>query len=222
MDASAGWAALASGGKDSVLALQKAIDRNIPVRYIVTVRPRNPDSYMFHTSNLDAVRLIAGRIGCEYVEVPTEGNKEEEVADLEHALEKIGVSGIVTGAIGSVYQRERLDEVARRLSIRVFAPLWHMDPEALLREVSSRMDAIIVVCAADGLDTTFLGAHIDEGLMCRLMQVADRRKIHLAGEGGEYETLTLNAPCYHAPLTYRSARMIVTPGRSELVLEGLE
>ena len=72
----------------------------------------------------------------------------------------------------------------------------------LLREVAQRMDSIIVVTAADGLDEHFLGAHFDDELIQRLKQVAAVHRINLAGEGGEYETLTLNAPFYSRPITY--------------------
>ena len=53
------WAALTSGGKDSILSIQKAIDTGMDVRYLITARPKNRDSYMFHSSNLDVVRVIA-------------------------------------------------------------------------------------------------------------------------------------------------------------------
>ena len=52
------WAALTSGGKDSILSVQKAIDSGKNVRYLVTARPENRDSYMFHSANLDAVAAI--------------------------------------------------------------------------------------------------------------------------------------------------------------------
>ncbi|MCX6699065.1 MAG: hypothetical protein NTV68_03925 [Methanomicrobiales archaeon] len=45
-----GYAALTSGGKDSILSVQKAIDQGIQVTHLVTVRPENPDSFMFHSS----------------------------------------------------------------------------------------------------------------------------------------------------------------------------
>ena len=42
-----------------MLACQKAIDSGKDVRYLVTVRPKNSESYMFHSANLDAVPVIA-------------------------------------------------------------------------------------------------------------------------------------------------------------------
>jgi diphthine-ammonia ligase len=214
------YAALSSGGKDSVLACQKAIDGGLEVRYLVTVRPADPDSYMFHSANLDAVRVIADAAGMEYVEIQSGGVKEAELAELEAGLASLEIEGIVTGAVGSVYQRDRLAAIADRLGLALVAPLWGMDPEALLREVAARLDAIIVVTAADGLDESFLGAHFDDALIERLKRVAAARQIHLAGEGGEYESLALDAPFYRRPVTYASAEVHVTPGRSELVMRG--
>lgn len=214
------WAALTSGGKDSILSIQKAIDSGRDVEYMVTVRPKNHDSYMFHSANLDAVSLIAKVAGMEYIEITTNGRKEEELADLEAGLTGLDVEGVVAGAVASNYQAERVKAITDRLGISLFTPLWHMDTEALLKEVAQRMDAMIVVTAADGLDVHFLGAHFDEVLIGKLKHVVDKSRINLAGEGGEYETLTLNAPFYSRPITYKSSEIRSYPGRHEMILGG--
>lgn len=215
-----GWAALTSGGKDSILSIQRAIDAGMEVDYLVTVRPWNPDSYMFHTSNLDAVPVIAKVSGISYHEIPSWGKKEEELNELESGIRDLPVEGIITGAVASEYQRQRIDRIAARHALEVFSPLWHMDPEFILREVAARLESIIVVTAADGLSSHFLGAHIDESLIKELKMVASRYHIHLAGEGGEYESLTLNAPFYKRPITYKTSEIHILTDRSELVLGG--
>ena len=216
-----GFAALTSGGKDSILSVQKAIDQGIQVTHLVTVRPDNPDSFMFHSSNLDAVPVIARLSGIVYAEILTKGEKEDELKDLSEGLEKLEIDGITVGAVNSAYQNDRVHAIAESLDIEVFAPLWQMDPELLLKEVAARMDAVIVVTAADGLSEEFLGSHIDNDLIERLMKISARHHIHLAGEGGEYESLALNAPFYSRPLRYSSTRVISHgAGRNELLLGG--
>lgn len=214
------YAALSSGGKDSILACQKALDTGLEVEYMVTVRPRNPDSYMFHSANLDAVAAIARAGGMEYVEIRTAGEKEDELVDLKAGVAALECKGLVTGAVESAYQRDRLVRIAEHLDLELVTPLWRMDPLALLREVSARLHAIIVVTAADGLDASFLGVRIDGALIERLQRVAAVHQIHLAGEGGEYESLALNAPFYRHPVQFDSADVREMPGRSELVLRG--
>src|SRR5665647_554834 len=214
------WAALTSGGKDSILAIQKALDSGKDVEHIVTARPINRDSYMFHSANLDAVAAIAKVAGMKYHEIPTHGQKEEELSDLEQGLASLDVEGVIAGAVASVYQAERVKAITDRLGILLFTPLWHMDTEMLLREVAQRLDSIIVVTAAAGLDEHFLGAHFDDELIQRLQRVAAVHRINLAGEGGEYETLTLNAPFYSRPITYTSSRIVSLPDRHEMICGG--
>jgi len=214
------WAALTSGGKDSILSCQKAIDSGKDVRYMVTARPDNRDSYMFHSANLDAVPVIARVAGMEYVEIETHGRKEDELADLEDGLAALDIEGVIAGAVASEYQAVRVKNITDKLGLELFTPLWHMDTELLLREVAARMDALIIVTAAEGLDESFLGAHFNEDLIGRLKRVAAARRINLAGEGGEYESLTLNAPFFSRPITYTSSAIRSLPDRHELVLGG--
>ena len=214
------WAALTSGGKDSILSCQKAIDSGKDVRYMVTARPKNRDSYMFHSANLEAVPVMARVAGMEYVEIETHGRKEEELADLQAGLAALDIKGVIAGAVASEYQAQRIKTITDKLGLELFAPLWHMDTECLLKEVAERMDAIIVVTAAEGLDEKFLGAHFNQDLIGRLKRVAAARRINLAGEGGEYESLTLNAPFFSRPITYTTQEIRSTPDRHELVLGG--
>lgn len=214
------WAALTSGGKDSVLACQKAIDSGKDVRFLVTVRPENTESYMFHSANLDAVPVIAKVAGMEYVGIPTRGKKEEELRDLEKGLADLDIKGVVAGAVASEYQADRIRSITDRLDLSLYTPLWHMNTLDLVREVADRMDARIVVTAADGLDESFLGARFDDILIQRLIAVARTRQINIAGEGGEYESLTLNAPFYARPVTYATAEIRSSVGRHELILGG--
>ncbi|MDO9325033.1 MAG: diphthine--ammonia ligase [Methanoregula sp.] len=214
------WAALTSGGKDSILSIQKAIDSGKDVQYMVTARPKNRDSYMFHSANLDAVPVIARVAGMEYVEIETHGRKEEELADLEAGLAALDIKGVIAGAVASEYQAQRVKTITDKLGVDLFTPLWHMDTELLVQEVAERMDAMIVVTAAEGLDESFLGAHFNGDLIGRLKRVAAARRINLAGEGGEYESLTLNAPFFSRPITYTTGEIRSLPDRHELVLGG--
>lgn len=214
------WAALTSGGKDSILSCQKAIDSGKDVRYLVTARPKNRDSYMFHSANLDVVPVIAQVSGREYVEILTAGEKEAELADLEAGLAALDIEGVIAGAVASQYQADRVKAITDKLGLDLFTPLWHMDTEALLREVAARMDARIIVTAAEGLDDSFLGARFDEALIGRLKAVARTRRINLAGEGGEYESITLNAPFYSRPITFTTSEIRSKPDRHELVMGG--
>ena len=193
-------AALTSGGKDSILAIQKALDAGHTVTHMITVVPENKESYMFHSANLAAVKVMAERAGMEYVEIPTAGEKEAEITDMQEGIRGLDTEGLIVGAIASTYQRERVEAVCRELGLSVFAPLWGMEPDAVVSEVAFRMDARIVVTAADGLGENVLGKRIDDELIRILKAVEKKRRIHIAGEGGEYESLVFNAPFFSSPV----------------------
>ena len=59
-----------------------------------------------------------------------------------------------------------------------------------------------------------------QALIQRLKTVAKKYRVNIAGEGGEYESLTLNAPFFGEPVTYETSEIRTTAGRSELVLGG--
>ncbi len=189
------YAALYSGGKDSTLALWMAQERGIEVDRLITILPDRNDSYMFHKPNLGLVTMLAEAMDIPLVQKISSGIKEEELADLEDALNSVDVEGVITGAVASKYQRDRIEDIAADKDLKVISPLWGMEPvdimEMLLEE---GFECIIVGVAALGLDEGWLGRKVDRQCLGELTELNRRYGINLAGEGGEYESLVLNAP----------------------------
>ena len=190
-------AGLLSGGKDSVYAAHLTQRQGHQLAYLVSLRSRNPDSYMFHTVNIDLTRLQAEAWQIEYREALTEGEKEKELADLEAALAELDIDGIITGAIASNYQRERIDKITNKLGIKHLSPLWGKDRKQLLNDmIESGMEIIFSAVAAHGLDKTWLGEKIDTGRVSKLKALSDKYGVDMCGEGGEYESLVVDAPWF--------------------------
>ncbi len=189
-------AALISGGKDSSFAIYKALQEGHVVTDLVTIIPANPDSYMFHSANIHITELISQACGIPLTPMFSSGEKEKELEDLKRALGKVKVEGVVAGAIESEYQASRVKKICDELGIKMYAPLWHREPESLLREMISCMDIRMVKVAAAGMDESWLGRRFDERMLDDLKALHRRYRIHIAGEGGEYETLVLDAPYY--------------------------
>jgi ABC transporter with metal-binding/Fe-S-binding domain ATP-binding protein len=189
-------ACLYSGGKDSTLALHKAMRSGIKIDLLVTFLSRNKESYMFHYPNARLTSLQAEALGIRQVFVETEGVKEEELKDLSAALEDNGVGLLVTGATYSRYQADRIKRITERLGIDNVAPLWKIDPIEELGEIASEFNAIITAVAAEGLDDSFLGERIDKRMIGKLSELNRRYGINLLFEGGEAESFVLDAPLF--------------------------
>jgi ABC transporter with metal-binding/Fe-S-binding domain ATP-binding protein len=143
--------------------------------------------------------------GIPQVKVTSKGAKEKEISDLSDGLKRLvkdeQIDGLVSGAVASEYQRTRLDNVCEELGIRSFAPLWHKNPEQLVREqVSMGFEFIITSCNALGLDEHWLGRRVEEAHVNELVRLKERFGLNVAFEGGEAETFVLKAPVFKGRL----------------------
>ena len=189
--------ALISGGKDSALALHRALNQGYTVKYLVTMIPQRPDSWMFHYPNIHLVDFFAEAVDIPLVKGETSGVKETELEDLKHVLAGLQVDGVVTGAIMSQYQKKRIDRICQELNLKSIAPLWHENPQKLLAEiVSLSFEVLIVGVYAYGFNVTWLGRKINQKTISDLIKLNKKYQISVVGEGGEYETLVLNTPFF--------------------------
>ncbi|MEM4267544.1 MAG: diphthine--ammonia ligase [Candidatus Woesearchaeota archaeon] len=205
---------LFSSGKDSAYAMHLMQKQNYEIACLITIKSKNPASYMFHTPNVDIAKLQAEAMGIPLLEFETAGRKESELFDLERAIEsakkQYHIEGIVTGALFSEYQRKRIEKVCDKLGLKIFSPLWHMDQELELRQiVRSGFEVILVSIAAFGLDQKWLGKRMDHNLINNLKTIYNMYKINIAGEGGEYESLVLDGPMFKKKILIEDFEIIV-------------
>jgi len=162
---------------------------------------------MFHVPNLHVMPLISEALGIPLVKAPTSGIKEREVEELKAVLANLDVDGLVSGAVASRYQKERIDRLCDELGLVSLAPLWGRDELSVLKEVVELgFEVIFVGVFTYGLDASWLGRSLDEQAISDLLALKERYGISLVGEGGEYETLVLDAPLYRAKLDIVEAK----------------
>lgn len=190
-------AALVTGGKDSALALHRTLKKGYDVKFLVTMIPQREDSWMFHSLNIRLVNSFAEAVGIPLVKAETEGVKEEELKDLKRLLAMVDVDGVVSGAISSNYQKSRIDKICKELNLKSIAPLWQEDPVGLLRElIRLKFKVVITGVYAYGFNPDWLGREIDASTVDDLIKLNQKHQVSPVGEGGEYETLTLDAPFF--------------------------
>jgi asparagine synthase (glutamine-hydrolysing) len=131
--------------------------------------------------------------------------EEEELMLLEDTLaymkDNKNITTVVTGAIASTYQRDRVNKICENLELVHFAPLWNMNQEQVLYDlIKEKFKIIITSVSAAGFDERWLGRKIDKYCIKDLKILNEKCGINLSGEGGEYCTTVLDCPIFKKKL----------------------
>lgn len=222
--------ALISGGKDSCYNMMQCVQHGHVIVALANLKPCDEgtdelDSYMYQTVGHHAIDLYAQAMDLPLFRGTIQGSslslgkvyqesQEDEVEDLFRLLKKIkediSFDAVSVGAILSDYQRVRVEHVCSRLGLSSLAYLWRRDQQELLSEmISSGIKAVLVKVAAMDLSPhRHLGLPISEvySLMCILKE---RYGSNICGEGGEYETFTLDCPLFKKKIVIDESEIVI-------------
>ncbi|XP_008217510.1 diphthine--ammonia ligase [Nasonia vitripennis] len=206
--------ALISGGKDSCFNMMQCIAAGHDIVALANLYPVGKDeldSYMFQTVGHQGVEFMGEAMGLPLYREPTFGKskmqekhylptEDDEVEDLYRLLKKVkdreDIQAVASGAILSDYQRIRVENVCSRLGLVSLSYLWRRDQEQLLKEmIECSVNAVIIKVASLGLEPRHLGKSISE-MQPHLAKMKEKYGLNVCGEGGEYETFTLDCPLY--------------------------
>jgi len=231
--------ALVSGGKDSCFAMLecKRMGHNIVCLGHIAQNPdedslseANTDSFMYQYAASEAVDAIAAALELPLVRVSSSGvaqskalhylfdeeSTSEEVEALKVLLDEVreqfpSVKAVCSGAILSTYQRTRIESVCARLGLISLSFLWQRQQDEVFDAiVDSGIDAVLVKTAAVGLEPEkHLGKSLRalRGHFQRLHELYD---FHICGEGGEYETFTLDSPMFRKRIVFDETEVLST------------
>ncbi|KAI9332713.1 hypothetical protein DFJ73DRAFT_664006 [Zopfochytrium polystomum] len=183
------------------------------------------DSYMYQTVAHDAVGLLADCMGVRMFRrqilgrsvstgsdyTPVDGDEVEDLlrllGDVKAAIPD--VDAVSVGAILSNYQRVRVEGVCARLGLTCLAYLWRQEQADLMsRMIETGLHAVIVKVAALGLAPKHLGRSLS-AMHGTLLDINSKYGCHICGEGGEYETLTLDCPLFQKRLVIDKTETVI-------------
>ena len=133
------------------------------------------------------------KLAFERVKNDTDGIEFPE--DLILKIDDLEIDAIVVGALRSDYQKTRIERMCERLNLISFCPLWHHIPESHMKSlIDHGFDVRIVSVSTDGLGEQWLGVKIDQETLDSLSKISSQFRFNLDGEGGEFETIVVDAP----------------------------
>ena len=195
-------AVLSSGGKDSSAAWWWAICRGWDIASIVTVDIQDGDSHMFQVPSTRWVKQQAELAHIDWINVSASGTVEDEINALERALSNLEIDAIVSGALRSDFQKQRLECMCQRLNIHSFTPLWHQTPiEHLRGMIEAGFEIMLTSVSCEGLNQDWLGHVLTSSSLEDLHALSVQHRFNVDGEGGEYETFVLGGPIWSRSLS---------------------
>ena len=211
-----------SGGKDSTYAAWIVQHQGWDIVALVTVKPHNPDSMLFHHPSIEWTSLQARALSRPHIFVNEEvkgglSNLQDDLVKLKNEKE---ITGVVTGAVASEYQKTRFDRMCDSIGLKIYNPLWHKNPTVLIDDLQTLgIRTLLTAVAANGLDEKWLGIELTEVEWSRLKKLSVRNGINLAGEGGEYESFVFDAPHFTKSIEVQRSRKMWDGQRGRLVIE---
>ncbi|MDR0893054.1 MAG: diphthine--ammonia ligase [Mediterranea sp.] len=192
-----------SGGKDSALALWKALQTGEYdiVALLTTVNQETERSSM-HAIPVSLLEKQAERIGIPLyvVEQSATSTMDEYSAVMQRAAEHFTAQGVTHFIFGDIYLQDLLEYRQRQLApygITVVEPLWSTSEEVMEEFLRSGIRSVIVTTTADVLGREYIGRAIDRQLVDSLPAGVD-----VCGENGEYHSFCYDGPFFKAPVPY--------------------
>ncbi|OXC59248.1 cytoplasmic protein [Cryptococcus neoformans MW-RSA852] len=230
---------LVSGGKDSCFNLMHCVANGHEIVALATLTPEpgidELDSHLYQSVGTHLLPLLAQSMSLPlYTKVirgkaisqgpeygsrlrlgAGTGQKGDETEDLTCLLSDVleahpEATALSSGAILSTYQRLRIEHVCGRLGLTSLSFLWQSEQSGLLDwMLSSGVEAVIMKVAGVGLGVEVVGKQLGQ-IRPLLAKLEAQYGSHPAGEGGEYETLTLSTPLFSHRLKLVKTKTIVT------------
>ncbi|HZC04154.1 MAG TPA: diphthine--ammonia ligase [Ktedonobacterales bacterium] len=218
-----------SGGKDSMLALDRSLRRGLPVTRLITLYDEASQRVRFHGTPITVMRAQAQALGLPIALYPTTPATFERV--LLGALADLRREGIATLIFGDIHLadvRAWYEDRVRAAGFDHLEPLWGEDPATLANEVVERGYEAVITCIEDA---TAKPEWLGQTLSQPLLQSFAATGIDVCGERGEYHTFVVDGPLFtsRVPITtgtvhseggFRQLDMALASSAPEAVSDG--
>lgn len=193
-----------SGGKDSALALWKAMQSGeYEIIALLTTVNRATYRSTMHGIPLNLLEQQAASIGIPLyvVDLTPKGNMEDYETAMYKAVEHFKAEGVTHFIFGDIFLHDVRAYRERQLAphdIAVAEPLWDKTSEEIMEEfLASGIRTVIVTTTATALGAEYIGRAIDRALVLSLPEGTD-----VCGENGEYHTFCYDGPLFTTPIPY--------------------
>ena len=201
-----------SGGKDSCLALFKAIQQGYEISVLLNFISEQYKRCCFHGISNELVNLQSEAMQIPIVQksVPDDMKGYETQFKLAiKELKKREIQGMVFGDIYLGEHKSWVDRVCNDMDIIPIEPLWNLPAEKVIKEfIDTGFKAIVISAKADIFEEDFLGKEINYDLINEIK----KKNICCCGENGEFHTFVYDGPIFKKKIIINETEKILKEG----------
>lgn len=206
-----------SGGKDSILALYRMIQKGYePVALLTTVKKNKEESWTHGLKN-DFLKKISKSLEIPLLLVECDVNEYEK--KFEEALIKakdMGATMCVFGDIDIELHKKWDVDRCKNAGIKAELPLWQQNREDLVYEfIDSGFVTIINKVNLKYIGTEFLGKQLDRKIIDEIKSTG----ADACGENGEYHTFVIDGPLFKNRIDFTNKGIIEDTNYGYLIIK---
>ena len=199
-----------SGGKDSCLALYKALKDGYEVKKLINFISRDLNRCCFHGVTPDIIKLQGELTGIPVLQPKVTDDMENYEREFKEGVK--AVKGIDSMIFGDIYLQEHLDwiiRVCKDMNISPVEPLWGLEAETIAKEfVELGFKTIIISAQAGKIGKEFVGREFDK----KMIEEFKKLGVCPCGENGEFHTLVIDGPLFKQPIKIKKAETLFKKG----------
>lgn len=183
-----------SGGKDSTLAVYRAIKQGmIPLELFITYNIDQERSW-FHGITRDIINQLSKEINIPISLVETKGESYKE--NLEIKLKEAKENGAEVCIFGDIDIEDHFHwctDRCKAAGIEAYFPLWQEDRKSIVYEfIDSGFRTILNVVDRTRMDESYVGNELTR----ELAEKIEESGVDICGEEGEYHTFVFDGPLF--------------------------
>ena len=189
-----------SGGKDSILAMHRAVGAGLEPHSLITAQKIGSDKSWAHSMGPDLLKKVSDSLGIPLNLIETTGESYAE--NIEKALldaRSKGAQVCVFGDIDLMGHYEWCSKRCEKAGIIPCFPLWMEERKKVVYEfINHGYSAIIRTVDKTRMSERFLGRILTKETADEI----ERYEVDICGENGEYHTFVYDGPLFAKKVVY--------------------
>lgn len=214
-------AILYSGGKDSTLAIEYALNKGYNIKYLLSVKPTRTDCFLFHYATVEHTKELAKILGLKHILISCDIANPVKEADLikNIVLKEDKIDALILGGIGlQLTQIGSLQKALLPSGIEVFTSHAGQDHDKIMEDMIDRgYEIIITQIASDGLKN-WIGKSLNKENFDNFVKDSVKYGYHVGGEGGYYDSLVVDGPIFNQKLGILDSKIVMESDYNGYVL----